>query len=280
MTEPYRFGLVGHNVSYSKSSEIFQAIFRHLGADGSFEVFNFSGEQFADGFRKLTSSGLQGLSVTIPYKNRVIEFLDDLDPIARALQAVNSIHLDGGHCCGFNTDCYGFSLPLRSHAERLKTGAALILGAGGGARAVVYALHTDYEIGCCTVMGRDGTRLKSFKQGLVKQLPSIKISTRQVSTNNRPERDTWDIVVNCTPLGGWNHPAESPLPEWLDWSSVRLYYDLNYNADNNLVAGARQSGVEAVDGSVMLVAQALRSFYIWTGLKVPLEPIYSEVFGG
>ncbi len=279
MTDPYRFGLVGDNVDYSKSAEIFQAIFKHLDADGSFEVFNFSTEQFAAGFRKLIASGVQGLSVTIPYKNKVIEFLDDLDPVARALQAVNSIHLDGRHSCGFNTDCYGFSLPLRSHSERLKNGTALILGAGGGACAVVYALHTDYEIGCCTVMGRDGTRLKSFKQGLVKQLPNIRISTRQITTNNRPERVTWDIVVNCTPLGGWNHPTESPLPRWFDWSSVRLYYDLNYNTDNNLVGTARQMGVETINGSAMLVGQALRSFYIWTGLKVPFEPIYSEVFG-
>lgn len=280
MTEPYRFGLVGDNVGYSKSSEIFQAIFKHLDADGSFEVFNFSSEQFAKEFPKLTASGVQGLSITIPYKNKVIAFLDDLDPIARALQAVNSIHLDGGHCCGFNTDCYGFSLPLRSHAERLKKGAALILGAGGGARAVVYALHTDYEIGCCTVMARDGTRLKSFKQGLVKQLPNLRISTRQMGRSKRPGRVTWDIVVNCTPIGGWNHPTDSPLPEWFDWSSVRLYYDLNYNADNNLVACARRSGVEFIDGSAMLVAQALQSFYIWTGLKVSFEPIYAEVFGG
>lgn len=280
MTEPYRFGLVGHNVGYSKSAEIFKAIFKHLEVDGTFEVFNFTTEQFADRFRKLTASGVQGLSVTIPYKNRVIELLDDLDPIARALQAVNSIHLDGGQSCGFNTDCHGFSLPLRSHAERLKNGAALVLGSGGGARAIVYALHTDYEIGCCTVMGRDGAKLKSFKQGLVRQLPNIRISTRQTESSKRPDRDTWDIVVNCTPLGGWNHPTDSPFPGWFDWSSVRLYYDLNYNADNSLVAGARQSGVEAIDGSAMLVAQALQSFYIWTGVKVQFEPIYSEVFGG
>lgn len=279
MKEPYRFGLVGHNVSYSKSSEIFQAIFKHLNAEGSFEVFNFSGDQFADEFQRLVGSGVQGLSVTIPYKNRVIEFLKDLDPVARALQAVNSIHLDGGQCCGFNTDCFGFSLPLRSHAERLKTGAALVLGAGGGARAVVYALHTDYEIGSCLVMARDGLRLKTFKQELVRQMPNIGINTRQFGSRGKPERDTWDIVINCTPAGGWNHPTESPLPEWFDWSSVRLYYDLNYNADNKVVAAARQSGVETIDGSAMLVGQALRSFYIWTGIKAPFDPIYSEVFG-
>ncbi|MDH3891575.1 MAG: shikimate dehydrogenase [candidate division Zixibacteria bacterium] len=279
MTAPYRFGLVGHNVGYSKSSEIFEAIFKHLAADGSFEVFNIATEHFAEQFHKLIESGVQGLSVTIPYKSKVITFLDDLDPVARALQAVNSIHFNGGACCGFNTDCYGFSLPLHPHAERLKNGSALILGAGGGARAVVYALHTDYEIGCCTVMARDSTRLKSFKQELVKQLPNIRISTRQFANNKKSERDTWDIVVNCTPLGGWNHPTDSPLPEWLDWTAVRLYYDLNYNVDNSLTREAERAEIPYLDGSAMLVGQALQSFYIWTGLKVPFEPIYSKVFG-
>ncbi len=96
------------------------------------------------------------------------------------------------------------------------------------------------------------------------------------------ERDPvcWDIVVNCTPMGGWNHPTESPLPGWFDWSSSRLYYDLNYNGDNHLVAAARASGVETIDGSAMLVAQALQSFYIWTGRKLTFEPVYAEVFGG
>jgi len=279
MTDQYHFGLVGHNVAYSKSSEIFQAIFDYLKIAGRFELFDIRPERFADDFQKLASSGVQGLSVTIPYKKEVIPYLNDLDPVAQALQAVNSIHLNGDRQCGFNTDCYGFSLPLRSHHEPLKKGSALILGCGGGARAVVYALYTDYEIKSCTVVGRDSERLRSFKQSLSGQLPNIEINTRRIGTGKPPGRDTWDIVVNCTPLGGFNHPDESPLPAWLDWSAMRIYYDLSYNPDNKLVAAAQEAEVVAIDGSAMLVGQALRSFYLWTGTKLPFEPIYKDVFG-
>ena len=279
MMRRYHFGLVGHNVAYSKSSEMFQAIFDHLKITGRFELFDIRPEQFADEFQKLASSGVQGLSVTIPYKKEVIAYLNDLDPVAEALEAVNSIHLDGGKLCGFNTDGYGFSLPLRSHFERLKNGSVLILGCGGGARAVVYALYTDYEIRSCTVIGRDSERLRSFKQSLSGQLPNIEINTRRIGTSRPPKCDAWDIVVNCTPLGGFNYPDESPLPAWLDWPVMRIYYDLSYNPGNKLVAAAREAEVVAIDGSAMLVGQALRSFYLWTGTKLPFEPIYKDVFG-
>ncbi len=279
MTEPYRFGLVGHNVGYSRSGAIFRAVFRTLGIDGTFEHFDLSPDNFDQEFRHVLKSGVQGLSVTIPYKYNVIELLDDLDPVAEALRAVNSIHIGPEQCCGFNTDCYGFSQPLLPLAEKLKNGSALILGSGGGARAVVYALYTDYEIGSCTLMARDGARLKSCKQSLLRILPQLTVSTRQVGSSKRPNGDLWDIVVNCTPLGGWNQPAESPLPSWFDWANVRLYYDLNYNADNSVIAEARNASVPVFDGSAMLVGQALQSFYIWTGHKIPFDPIYQEVFG-
>ncbi len=279
MTHQYHFGLVGHNVAYSKSPEIFEAVFDHLKIAGRFELFDIRPEQFADDFQKLASSGVQGLSVTIPYKKQVISYLNDLDPVAQALQAVNSVHLVGGKLCGFNTDGYGFSLPLRPHHEPLKKGTALILGCGGGARAVVYALYTDYEIKSCTVIGRDSERLRSFKQLLSGRLPNIEINTRRIGTAKPPMRYAWDIVVNCTPLGGFNHPDESPLPAWLDWPAMRIYYDLSYNPDNKLVAAAQEAEVVAIDGSAMLVGQALRSFYLWTGTKLPFEPIYKDVFG-
>ncbi len=279
MTQHYHFGLVGHNVAYSKSSEIFQAVFHQLQVEGQYELFDIEPDQFPARFKTLAVSDIQGLSVTIPYKRQVIPYLNDLDPVAKALEAVNSIHCDGNRCCGFNTDCYGFSLPLRPYLERLKSGRALILGCGGGARAVVYALYTDYQIKGCTVVSRDSDRLREFKRSMGKQLPNIEITTRRLGTSKPPVLSAWDIVVNCTPLGGFNHPDESPLPAWLDWSAVRIYYDLGYNEDNRLVATARAAGLIAIDGSAMLVGQALQSFYIWTGRKLDFEPIYKVVFG-
>ena len=138
MSERFAFGLVGRNIAYSRSSEIFKAIFDTVGAMGRFEVHDVAPNQLRAIFERLFGEGLQAVSVTIPYKSRVLEFVEAGDTIATALGASNSVVLGSGGFRGFNTDCYGFSLALREHAEGLRGGRAVILGNGGGAKAAVY----------------------------------------------------------------------------------------------------------------------------------------------
>lgn len=281
MKHAYRFGLIGHRVSYSKSGDVFRAIFSHMGEKGTFVIFDVAPGDFQAQLVELVKDGVQGLSVTIPYKQVVIKHLQEIDTIARALEAVNSISIDSGALCGFNTDCYGFSLPLRKYGEKLKLGTALILGCGGAARAAVYSLYTDYEIRRFTVLGRTGLKLTEFRRSLERHLRQIKITpvVEQEVASDTWEGASYDIIVNCTPLGGWNHPDEHPLPKGLRWRPGKMYYDINYNESNNVVKNARDAGLNAIDGSAMLVGQALRSFDIWTGEMVPFEPVYERVFG-
>jgi shikimate dehydrogenase len=224
------------------------------------------------------SEDICGVSVTIPHKKRVIPLLDDISAVAEALEAVNSISVENGTLHGHNTDIYGFSLPLRPLAQKLKHGSALILGCGGSARAIIYSLYTDYEVSEFHVLGRSDEKLKRFRAILENTLrnSAIKIITYNDWADHK--REDFDIVVNCTPLGGWNHPNESPIPSDFDWGSVRIYYDLNYNEGNKIVQQAIEGGVLAFDGSQMLVGQAVRSFDIWTGLTVDFDQVYEQVF--
>jgi len=281
MKNGYRFGLIGYRVSYSKSKDVFRAIFSFKGKEGTFDVFDVAPGNFHGCLDSLSINDIKGLSVTIPYKQAVIQYLHEVDTIAKALEAVNSIAINSGRLCGFNTDCYGFSLPLRKCGEWLKRGSALIMGCGGAAKAAVYSLYTDFEVRRFTVVGRKKDKLAQFSQSLQCHLPLLSVTTvidREASSRNW-KGEIFDIIVNCTPLGGWNHPDECPLPEGLSWQVGKLYYDVNYNLGNKLVKRAEEAGLEAVDGSAMLVGQALRSFSIWTGETVPFEPIYDEVFG-
>ncbi len=281
MKHTYRFGLIGHRVSYSKSGDVFRAIFSHIGKKGAFDIFDVAPGDFHDQLVELVKDGVQGLSVTIPYKQAIMKHLQEIDTIARALKAVNSVSIDSNALCGFNTDCYGFSLPLRKYGEKLKLGTALILGCGGAARAAVYSLYTDYELTRFIVLGRKGLKLTEFRLSLERNLRRIKITpvVEQELTGDTWEGASYDIIVNCTPLGGWNYPNEHPLPKGLRWQAGKMYYDINYNEGNNVVKSARDAGLIAIDGSAMLVGQALRSFDIWTGETVPFEPIYERVFG-
>jgi len=277
MKEVYRFGMVGHNTAYSKSPDIFKAIFAIKDVTGSFVNLITAPEEFETRFRELTASDIQGLSVTIPYKRAVIPFLDDIDPVAKALEAVNSVWVKDGKLNGFNTDSHGFSLALRPHAEKLKLGRALVYGCGGVAKAAIYSLYTYYEVKEFTVVGRSIERLDEFRKSLQTQINGIELKT--IPTGEPVENDQPDIIVNCTPVGGWNNPENSPFPIEFNWPIGKIYYDLNYNAGNQLVAAAKSAGIIAIDGSMMLVGQAIRSFNIWTGEDVAFDDVYQRVFG-
>ncbi|NOY89485.1 MAG: shikimate dehydrogenase [FCB group bacterium] len=278
MKDEYIFGLVGHNVSYSRSLDIFNSIFKIKNLNGHFELYDFSPSQFNDKFPQLKNENIDGLSITIPYKRKVIEYLSDIDPVAKALDAVNSILVKENHFYGFNTDAYGFSLPLRKYHNRLKHGNAIIFGAGGAAKAVIYSLYTDYELANYYILGRDETKLSHFKESLKKQINNININFVTYEHYSQISNISYDIVVNCTPAGGWNFPEKSPIPDNFNWLTGKIYYDLNYNDHNIIIQMANEHSLIAIDGSTMLVGQAVRSFYLWTGIKVSIEEVYKSVF--
>ncbi len=280
MTSGRRVGLVGHNIAYSRSPEIFRAIFDIDGVDGSFDTFDIAPADFETGLPELLASGVEGLSVTIPYKQEVVRYLDDVDAVARTLQAVNSISVENGFACGFNTDVYGFSLPLQPHAEYLKKGSALIIGCGGAARAAVYSLYTDFELSSFIILGRTKVRLEQLRRTLRSQIDGLNITVLRLADFNPADFENPRIMVNATPLGGANHAAESPLPKGFTWPSRGIYYDLNYNRDNRLVESSAEVGMTAIGGAAMLVGQALRSYQLWTGRTVAFQPVFDAVFKG
>jgi len=277
MSESYQFGLIGSNIGYSRSPAVFDAIFDVDGVTGSFDLHDISPNEFDSRFNRLLHSDITGLSVTIPYKQRVIDKLDELDPAAEALNAVNSIAV-GEKLRGFNTDVYGFALPLVPLVEELRNGRALIIGCGGGARAAAFTLAEDYAVSEIVLLGRSLDSLTCCRHELQAAIPECPLTTLLASDFESRRDESFAITVNGTPLGGWNYPDRSPLPPGFDWSCTAVYYDLNYNESNPIVDSAAASGVTAFDGSRMLVGQAVRSYGLWTGRKVEFDAVYARVF--
>ncbi|HWR81710.1 MAG TPA: shikimate dehydrogenase [Candidatus Deferrimicrobium sp.] len=281
MTDSYKFGLIGHHIAYSLSRDVFAAIFAVSGKRGRFEIYDVAPEQLDSRFNNVVAAGIQGLSVTIPHKQTIIGHLDEVDAVAQVLGAVNSVAVDSGHIRGFNTDCYGFSLALRPFKDQLARRRALVLGSGGAARAAIYCLCTDYQIRNFTVLSRSTASVTEFQTAATKIMPDVDIVavTGDGIRNSFWDEQDYGIIVNCTPLGGWHYPDRSPLPAALQLHAGQIYYDVNYNDGNKLVQQARESGLTALDGRLMLVGQAVRSFAIWTTNSVAVEPVYEMVFG-
>jgi shikimate dehydrogenase len=274
--QSFSFGLLGENIGYSKSPDIFDAIFEVDDVNGTFELYDVRSDDLQTELPKIFQHLVGGLSVTIPYKQQVIPFLDEVEEPAAILDAVNSIAVRG-KLVGYNTDWLGFAVSLRKVVEPIEPGFTLVLGSGGAARAALYALWKDFDFREFLIASRGPESLEESRQTLERILSDATLETA-LSEDLKPAGHTYRAVINATPLGGPNYPEESPLPPGFDWSQTEIYFDLNYNRDNQIVREAREAGVVALDGSAMLVAQALESYRLWTGHEVEFEPVYRRAF--
>lgn len=279
MSKPDQFALLGHNIAYSRSPRIFHAIAEHTGRTLDFDLIDIPKEKLGLTLEEILTRGVNGFAVTIPHKKLIVPHMAELDRAAAKTGAVNSVRIEDSLMYGYNTDAYGFGLPLAPHRRELEGGDAVVVGSGGAARAVIYSLITDFEIGSVTIFSRTPGNLASLAADISRFGGDTAIETRLLHEFPDEIEEPAAILVNCTPLGGFT-PEGEPIPSFpFPIDAAHIYYDLNYNTDNLLVAHARRAGVATVDGTIMLVGQALKSYELWTGVKVDFEPIYRAVFG-
>lgn len=284
----YKFGLLGENVGYSRSSEIFGRILEADDVSGVFETINCGADYLARRALSMADSGFDGFSVTIPHKEAIIPTLKQIDVVASALGAVNSVKITSRGLMGFNTDTYGFTQPLLPSSSKLKGRRAIVLGAGGAARAVIYSLALDFEIESVLMIGRDQKRLASSQSALKTALPRLSLATLEWKTAINPNLAFSDscalmdtaLVVNASPLGGPNSPVEDISCFLQNTPSGLIYYDLNYNTDNALLQRAERQGLDTLSGLPMLIHQALRSYQIWTGREVSFDSVNDLINNG
>ncbi|MFQ5607694.1 MAG: shikimate dehydrogenase family protein [Candidatus Zixiibacteriota bacterium] len=282
----YKFGLLGEQVDYSRSPEIFRVIFELEQIDGDWRTINCSPEKLEGQVRRLRESAFDAVSVTIPHKEAIIPFLDDIDDVAGALGSANSMLFRNGRISGFNTDAYGFAQPLMSEAPRLKGELALVFGSGGAARSVTYALALDFELAEVILIGRSPRRLENTQTRLSSALPRVRVRTMPWPDGAEIDASVAlaggntiapSLIVNATPLGGPNQPLAQSHGAFDDLPTSTIYYDLNYNDDSSLINSARDRGLRALDGLPMLIHQALRSYYLWTGRHVSFEEVWRRM---
>jgi len=265
-----KLGLIGYPVSHSLSPKIQNAALKACDLEGEYSLFPIAPDDMQalkDLLDRVRSGEITGLNVTIPHKQNAIQFMDELTPTARAIGAVNVIYLRGDTLIGDNTDAPGFLADLKKSltTEILRHGElnALVLGAGGSARAVVYALVNDgWRV---TLAAR---RIEQAQQ-LVSQFErtnAIELEFKTFQLSNI------QLIVNTTPLGMTPNVAQSPLPENVVLAPHTKIYDLIYNpSETKLVKDARAQGLSATTGLGMLIEQAALGLELWTGKKLPSE---------
>lgn len=275
-----KLGLIGYPVSHSLSPHIQNAALKACGLDGEYSLFPIAPDD-KRGLQGLLArvryGEITGLNVTIPHKQNVIEFLDELTPTAKTIGAVNTIYLREDKLLGDNTDAPGFLSDLGSFlsTEQSKIQnpkSALVIGAGGSARAVIYALvNAGWQV---AIAARRLEQAQQLTQSLHYQLPITNLS----QSNLQSLISNLSLLVNTTPIGMTPNIDQSPLPENLSLSKDTMIYDLVYNPrETKLVKDARAQGLHATTGLGMLIEQAALAFQLWTGISPSREAMSASV---
>lgn len=262
---PTMLGVAGWPVGHSRSPAMFAPALAELGLDWLYVALPLPPERFAETARALAASGYRGINVTMPHKAAAHDLADELTTAAAAIGAVNTLTYEDGRIEGDNTDAGGFLDALGADPAGWR---CLVLGAGGSARAVVWALR---EAGAAEVS--IWNRTPGRAAGLAAEL-----AVRHVE---RPEPA--DLIVNCTSVGIDASVGEAEAVEAVGLTGIdppASFFDLTYGADATpLARWAAAGGARVGDGLEMLVRQGARSLERWTGREAPLDAMRAGARG-
>lgn len=264
------YGLIGYPVKHSYSAVMHNAAFKELGVDARYELFEVKPGELEGEFKKLLKQGVCGFNITVPYKEEIIKSLDELDPQARLVGAVNTVKVNEDKSTkGFNTDGPGFIRHLTRVVGFNPQGKKIsILGAGGAAKAVCVQLAKN-KAGAISLFDIDPAKAKDLAAKLEANFSNCDI--RLVSEADALLQGTPDLLINATPVG---MQKEDPLVFDSEQFHPKLVvYDLVYNpAQTPLLREAGRKGCAGVfNGLGMLLYQGALAFKVWLDVEPPVE---------
>ena len=270
-----RLGVIGDPVEHSISPAMQQPALDAMGIPATYERWLTPLDQLPNRIESLRAADVIGANVTVPHKQHVLPLVDEISDLARRVGAVNTISNRDGRLLGDNTDVYGLERSLKLHNASLTGCHAVVLGAGGAARAVVLSLE---GVGAhrIFVLNRSLDRAEHLRDNL-DPAPVLAIETDTSAA--RDALATADMVINATSLG-WKR-GELPLTrdQIATIPADALVVDITYR-DTDLLEAARARGLRTLDGLEMLVFQGARSLEIWTGQPPPVEIMMAAALAG
>ena len=253
------YGVIGESLSHSLSPAMFATILPQIVESGAYLTWESPPDELAKLVAKLKALGTGGFNVTIPHKVAILDHLDRVSPEVEALGAVNCVVAEGTKLVGHNTDAAAFRESLVAVKDRFER--ALVLGAGGAARAVVHVLR---QLGVASITSaarrQDAVSADPFFQGCEwRPFREQEISTAASGC---------DLIVNATPVGMFPNAGICPLST--GFHSDQIAYDLIYRPrPTRFLQIAANAGARTIDGLEMLARQAAESLRLWTGAEVP-----------
>jgi len=267
--------VIGDPVEHSLSPVMHNAAFKELHLDFVYLAFTVRKDELRNAIAGARSLQVHGLNVTMPHKTAIMKYLDEIDPTAKSIGAINTILNTEGRLVGYITDGVGALKALKENGVSLEEKKLLLLGAGGAAKAI--AFHAAQEVEELKILNRTAQKAKELAEALHKKFDK-RISGNSLSSEIiKKELEDTDILVNATSVG--MHPNVSQSLVDSSWLRPNLcVMDIIYNPlETKLAKDAKSVGAKVISGIEMLVYQGATSFEIWTNHPAPVKVMKEAV---
>lgn len=268
-------GVIGAPIAHSLSPAMQNAGIRAAGLDYAYIAMPVPKENLGRAVEGLKALGFQGFNVTIPHKQAVMAYLDEIHEDARIIGAVNTVKNENGRLTGYNTDVTGFIGGMKERGFSPAGKDTVLLGAGGAARAVIWGLAKE-KVHSLTIGVRNAAKAKPladyFRQYL--DITALDWHSPEFAAKLAQAR----LLINSTPLGMTPRTDAMPPVNWQQVSPEAFVYDIIYTpAETIFLKTAREHGCQTLNGEAMLVGQGAEAFRLWTGRTLPREPMASAL---
>lgn len=272
-------GIIGHPILHSWSPIIHETAFRFTKQNFEYAAFDVFPKNLQDALKGILALGIVGCNVTVPHKEAVIEFLDEVSADARLVGAVNTIYVEDELLIGHNTDVDGVMEALKPYKDQIWNQTVTVFGAGGGARAVVYTLISYFKPEQIYIINRDTSRAELLKKFFADSQNYMNIKIDALHNMNEAEAlEKSKLVVNATPVGMFPEVEENIMLDDSTDLEGKIFFDLVYNpVHTQFLRTARRRNALIVNGLDMLYHQAAKAFELWTGTAMPLEKVRAKL---
>ena len=264
-----KIGILGQSIQHSISPILHEAAFNALNIEHSYTVWDVDQNSLKSFISEIKEKSVDGFNITIPYKESIMQYVDELDSEAQSIGAINTVINRDGILTGYNTDLYGISKTFELLEDDLTGKNITLIGSGGAAKSLCYYLHSK-NIASLSIINRSEQRAQNLMEDILSDYP---VSVHKFDRNSSKIINNSDVIINATPYGMAGSSIENELPPIdLQLSGKQLVFDLVYNPTMTpLLQLAKIAKCKYIGGLDMLVYQAAKAFEIWNDVYPNIE---------
>jgi len=272
-------GLIGHPIKHSYSPFIQNYALELMNLECIYLPFDVPAENLKSAVNGVLSLGLKGLNVTLPHKEKIIKYLDELSEEASIIGAVNTIVNDHGKLIGYNTDAHGILETLLPYKDKISGTKVTVIGAGGSARAVIYTLLRHFKPEELNIINRTQQRADTLVNDFSLKMRYDSFHTFELFPPDNVETlSNSRLIINATTMGMFPDIEDTITDLEESFNEEQTVFDLIYNpTKTKFLQMAEMQGAKVVGGLKMLISQAAKSFELWTGIEMPMDNITKKL---